>query len=217
MADQYHTLIFDLDGTISDPGTGFVRSINYALTEHDFAPLAAEVLHEHIGPPLDQSLAQITGVSDATVIASLVSKYRERYGSEGVFENQLYPGVDGVLLELATMPGITLGVCSSKRTDFVTSILNHYQLFDLFDFVSGGEIGIEKYQQLDTLKQEYRFGLDCVMIGDRKFDLIAAHRNNIASAGVLWGYGSKVELMAESPTHLLMEVNQLLGLARADN
>ncbi len=213
MNNKYNYLIFDLDGTISDPKDGFVRSLNFALTHHGFKAREESSLTCYIGPPLEQSLVQLTEQTDPKLIQSLVAKYRERYSDIGYRENVIYDGVADALSTLARSGNVKLGVCSSKRVDFVEQILEMFGLREVFDFVSGGEIGLEKWQQLGSIKSRYGIS-DAVMIGDRCFDLVAAHRNGLHGAGVLWGYGSLAELENETPQYILSDPSQLKELPR---
>lgn len=189
---RYQTLIFDLDGTISDPKPGFVNSINHALAFHDLPARDETELKQHIGPPLETTLAALVDSDDPALIHSLVGKYRERYADIGYSENSLYTGIPNVLEALSGIDGLLLGVCTSKRADFAERILDMFGLRHHFAFVSGGDVGIAKWQQLESLLEQQRITTDSLMIGDRHFDLTAAHRNYLASAGVLWGYGSLV-------------------------
>jgi phosphoglycolate phosphatase len=206
---NYAQLIFDLDGTISNPRDGIVRSLNFALLEHGFETHPETDLLIHIGPPLDKTFAELTGQNSRALIASLVSKYRERYAEVGYAENVLYRGISESLVDIHNVEGVELGVCSSKRVDFVEKILTMFDLRHLFKFVSGGEIGIEKWQQLAQLKQQGVVGDNAIMIGDRHFDLLAGHRNKLHAAGVLWGFGSRQELVREKPAHLLTTPSEL--------
>ncbi|WP_105103931.1 HAD hydrolase-like protein [Microbulbifer pacificus] len=206
---RYEWLLFDLDGTLSDPAEGFINCMNHALEQHDFAPCAAAVLTPHIGPPLEQTMVHLTGSSDEALIRSMVEKYRERYGETGYAENTLYPGVAEMLENLSQIEHTRLAVCTSKRADFAGRILEQFELHHYFEFVSGGDIGIAKWQQLERLLAEKRITSHALMIGDRHFDLSAAHRNNLPSAGVLWGYGSRRELLEHNPAYLFEAPNDL--------
>ena len=218
MQAPHDVIIFDLDGTLSDPLVGIGRSINYALSHFGYAELPLADLAVHVGPPLDQSFSKITGVSSVSTLERLVSKYRERYGEIGYSENVLYPGIPPVLQTLF-QSGMKLGVCTSKRVDMAEKILDLFGLSSYFSFVSGGEIGRHKWQQLEELLENGVISQSSVMIGDRSVDITAAHRNGLPAAGVLWGHGSREELEAEQPRYLLSTPEDLLGLAgrQADN
>lgn len=110
--------------------------------------------------------------------------------------------------------GATLGLCTSKRLDFAEAILQRFGLRPLFDFTSGGDIGVHKWQQLRDLRAAGVVDADSVMVGDRDVDITSAHRNGLHACGVLWGFGSLEELQAESPRHLVRspaELTQLLA------
>jgi len=206
---MYDFLIFDLDGTISDPKTGIVRSINYALEHHGFDPRSETDITPYIGPPLDRTFILLAQSEEQSLISSLVSKFRERYAAVGFSENTLYEGVRQSLHALHETKLCRMGICTSKRADFAGKILELFGLQDLFMFVSGGDMGIDKWQQLEKLLSDKTITQNSIMIGDRYIDLTAARKNRLPSAGVLWGYGSKEELEKEKPEYLFEQPAQL--------
>ena len=210
---KYEYLIFDLDGTISDPKQGIVKSINHALKFHGFSERCETELIEFIGPPLDTAFSMLASTNDSELISSLVSKYRERYSTIGYSENELYPGVAESFKKLSNVPNIKLGVCTSKRVDFAEKILELFSIRKYFSFVNGGDVGIEKWQQLELLLEENIINHKSLMIGDRYVDLTAAHKNKLESVGVLWGYGSYDELIKHKPTRIISSPCELAGLA----
>jgi phosphoglycolate phosphatase len=210
---KYDELVFDLDGTISDPKDGIVRSFNFALSAHGFASQDEEELSSFIGPPLDSTFKTLTNSDDPDLISSLVAKYRERYSDVGYAENVLYDGIPEALEQLSSVPGITMGICTSKRADFAERILELFGLRHFFSFVSGGDVGIEKWQQLQELNEQGVISQGSLMIGDRYIDLSAAHKNKMRSAAVLWGYGSLDELTQHEPAHILSSPCELAELA----
>jgi phosphoglycolate phosphatase len=205
-------LVFDLDGTLSDPLEGIGRSINHALAHFGYAQLPLPELARHIGPPLHDAFTFLTGDSSRVTLDALVLKYRERYGELGYAENVLYPGIPDAIGALA-QAGIPMGVCTSKRADFAERILEMFGLRQYFQFVSGGVDGTPKWQQLQGLVDNGRVSPSAVMIGDRAVDMMAAHRNGLHAAGVLWGHGSRVELEGEKPHYLLSNPGELLHFA----
>ncbi|HEV8314939.1 MAG TPA: HAD-IA family hydrolase [Burkholderiaceae bacterium] len=208
MAAAHDLLLLDLDGTISDPLVGIGRSINHALSHFGFAPLQMSQVPAYIGPPLDESFRALTSITDGEQIGEFVAKYRERYAEIGYAENELYPGIPEALERLAAA-GVPLGVCTSKRVDFAERILRMFGLHDHFAFVSGGEIGTHKWQQIERLLADRCITRSAVMVGDRAVDITAAHRNGLSAAGVLWGHGSREELEREQPRYLLSTPAQL--------
>lgn len=207
-------LVFDLDGTISDPAVGIGRSINYALEHFGYATIADDTVSQYIGPPLDVSFKSITGNTSPDHVAALVAKYRERYADVGYSENLLYPGVSEAL-DALTSDCVPIGLCTSKRVDFAESILQLFGLRHHFHFLSGGEIGVLKKQQLAALLAERTISPASIMIGDRAVDIDSAKSNNMRSVGVLWGHGSMEELQAAGPGQLLEAPHQLVDLKNA--
>ena len=210
---KYDYLIFDLDGTISDPKQGIVKSINHALKFYGFSERGEVELSTFIGPPMDTTFANLTSTDDRELISSLVSKYRERYSKIGYSENVLYPDVVSSLEKLSLIPDLKLGICTSKRVDFAEKILELFSIRKYFSFVNGGDVGIEKWQQLETLLEENIINRNSLMIGDRYVDLTAAHRNKLESVGVLWGYGDHAELIQHKPVRIISSPCELASLA----
>ncbi|RVU85949.1 HAD family hydrolase [Leucothrix sargassi] len=206
---KYEYLIFDLDGTLSDPQEGITKSLNYALTSHDLPAQDTDYLANFIGPPLERIFEQVTESKDPALILSLVNKYRERYADVGYAENVVYDGIPEMLAQLSTIPNLKLGVCTSKRVDFAKRILDLFDLSQYFQFVDGGDVGIAKWQQLETLLQQKTITQNSVMIGDRYIDITAGQKNELSTAGVLWGFGSHKELSTLNPTHLFQTPSEL--------
>jgi phosphoglycolate phosphatase len=213
MKPSHDVVLFDLDGTLSDPLVGIGRSINYALSHFGYPELPLSQMAAHVGPPLDQAFSSITGVSSATALDGFVAKYRERYGETGYSENILYPGIPELLHTLVDA-GIPLGVCTSKRADFAEKILEMFGLRAYFSFVSAGDTGTHKWQQIRALLEQRVITQSAVMVGDRAVDMTAAHRNGLYAAGVLWGHGSRQELEAEQPRYLFSAPEELVVLAK---
>lgn len=194
-------LLFDLDGTLSDPATGITRSLNHALVHFGHPARPEAELHVHIGPPLDEAFQALTGFITPAELAPYIAKYRERYFSVGYRENTLYPGIVDLLSELHAS-GVPMGVCTSKRTDIAERVLELFDLRRFFAFVDGGDVGTKKWQQIERLKAAGLADASTIMIGDRAVDIEAAHRNGLRAAGVLWGYGSRDELTIARPEHV---------------
>ena len=204
----YSTLIFDLDGTLSDPAVGVIRCMNFALTSFDYEPLLDHEITRHIGPPLELTLGKLSGSEDAEHIAALADRYRERYGELGYKENELYPGIVSMLQTLHES-GQKMGVCTSKLQSNAIKILERFELMEYFQFVSGPTTPQPKSEQLKALLDSGAIAKDALMIGDRSVDLLAAHSNGLPSAGVLWGYGDREELESEQPAHLFESPQKL--------
>lgn len=208
----YDLVLFDLDGTLSDPMEGIGHSLNHALSHFGYEPLAFADLATYVGTPLDETFKAITGGSAESEVNALVTKFRERYADVGYSENKLYPGVVEALeaLRAANTP---MAVCTSKRRDFAEKILTMFGLIQYFRFIDGGEIGTHKWQQMAVLLAQGKVSKSSIMVGDRSVDMIAAHRNGLQAAGVLWGYGSHAELSSEMPVRLFSSPGELAELA----
>ena len=213
MNEQPH-LIFDLDGTISDPTVGILRSINHALAAFGYSAIKEKEVSQYIGPPLDAAFRQIARSATDDAILGMVGKYRERYGEVGYAENMVYPGIPEALACLASQ-GVPMSVCTSKRVDFAERILELFGLRQYFVFVSGGDIGIRKDDQLRALLEQGVATHGATMIGDRAVDIIAARAHGLRSVGVLWGHGSKEELLSVAPDRIVQLPIELTALVNA--
>lgn len=210
----YSTLVFDLDGTLTDPAQGIVRCMNYALTTFDYMARPEHEITALIGPPLESAIAELSGEQDEIKIKQLVAAYRERYGEFGFAENTVYPDIYDVLNQLKERQ-IPMGVCTSKLEKYAIKILKEFNLFDYFDFVSGvsgDSFNSPKSLQLEKLLVEGQIDSGAIMIGDRSVDINAANQNKLKSWGVLWGYGSKEELNTAGATQLFETPLELLNV-----
>jgi phosphoglycolate phosphatase len=205
-------LIFDLDGTISDPAVGILRSINFALTSFSYPEVTASEISTYIGPPIDHTFRSLTRSASTEHILALVGKFRERYAEVGYAENSLYPGIVEAL-DLLCARGVRLGLCTAKRADLAEKVLHLFGVRGHFEFVCGGDVGITKSDQLSGLLTDRVVGASSFMIGDRAVDVVAAKRNALRSIGVLWGHGSRDELVGAGADQLLSNTAELQELA----
>lgn len=202
------TVVFDLDGTLTDPSVGIVRCVNYALEKRGYPTRSDAEISGEIGPPLDLMFRKFIPAIELPAIEKLVGDYRERFGVYGYAENLIYDGIPRALKSLQDR-GLPMGVCTSKPKASAERVLEHFGLSSYMQFVSGGDIGIAKQKQLETLLAEGCIDEHAVMIGDRGVDLFAAHNNNLRSVGVLWGFGAWSELSAEKPELIIQAVDEL--------
>jgi phosphoglycolate phosphatase len=205
------TIIFDLDGTISDPLVGISNSINYALDAYNYEVVDMELVRPLVGPQLTEIFEHLIGNITESRLHELVDKYRERYAAVGYTENIIYEQIPDTIAALSAS-GYALGVCTSKRADYASKIVEMFQLHGHFSFVDGGDFGIHKVDQLGGLVANGLNPDSAIMVGDREVDISAAKGNNIASVGVLWGFGSRSELQKAQPDHLLERPEDLLAL-----
>lgn len=218
---MYKYLLFDLDGTLTDPCEGITKCAQYALHKAGIKEQNMEKLKLFIGPPLLDSFMNMYGMSEAEGKIA-IADYRERFAPIGVFENEIYPGVKETLAELKAA-GRILAVASSKAIPFIHQILEHFAITSYFDVVMGSELDgtrstkeevvEETLRQLDLLGQSAEFRHDnIVMIGDRKFDIEGAKAYQLASIGVMYGYAPAGELEAAGAEYLVDSVAQLQAL-----
>lgn len=210
------TLIFDLDGTISDPSMGIHRCMNHALHFYGFPEVSTQTVLATIGPPLDETFSKLQPSADQKTIAELVVKYRERYAQLGFAENTIYPGIEETLHTFQKR-GVRMGVCTSKRADFAEKILSMFGLLRYFSFVDGGDVGIKKRAQLASLLAAGQIDQSSVMIGDREVDISSAKANGLGSVGVLWGFGDRGELEAAGADIILSNTSELCQIEISDN
>lgn len=192
-------VLFDLDGTLTDPAEGILRSVSYALERMGIAAPPLEDLNWVIGPPLQRSLAKILGSDDPALSARCLALYRERFGEIGLFENELYEGVPEMLGELRRQ-GRRLYVATSKPTVYAARILAHFQIAGFFEGTFGSELDGTRTDKGELLRHLIEVeDLDAshtVMVGDRKHDVAGALANGVPCIGALYGYGSRDELQA---------------------
>jgi phosphoglycolate phosphatase len=210
----YSTLLFDLDGTLTDPEPGITRSISYALEQLDAPPQEQAALRACIGPPLRQTFARLLATNDAELIERGVGLYRERFSTTGLYENRPYDGIAEVLGEIRSS-GRRLFVATSKSIPFARRVLEHFSLIDYFDGVYGSELDgrFDDKGELITelLLRESVVPSAAAMIGDRREDIVAAKRNGVTAVGVLYGFGSIEELTGAGADMLLDAPSEIIA------
>ena len=164
-----------------------------------------------IGPPLTEIFEHFLGTLAQDVMQDLVDRYRERYATVGYAENQIYADIPDIISQLSAS-GYQMGICTSKRADYAASIVDMFGLSSHFTFIDGGDVGVEKRQQIQSMVASGLPAGTSIMIGDRAVDIVAGKLNGVASAGVLWGFGERPELEAAAPDHLLESPGELLNL-----
>lgn len=203
-------LLFDLDGTLTDPQEGIVKSLNHTLAKFSLPVLEPSHLTRFIGPSLKDSFRVLLNTDDAAVLAQAIVWYRERYFVEGWLENAVYAGIPG-LLQDCVAAGHRLYVATSKLQYIAQRVLTHFHLTPFFTAVYGCDVDLTKTELLAQLLQEQHLAPEhCVMIGDRRHDVEAGRAHGIATVGVLWGYGSREELTAAGAGHLIATPEALL-------
>jgi len=206
-------LLFDLDGTLTDPQLGIVTSIKYALELLERPCPPEDVLANCIGPPLRTSFGSFLETSERERIEEAMALYRRRYADIGLFENEVYEGVPE-MLESARSIASALFVATSKPKVFAERIVRHFGLDHHFVRVYGAELDgrFDNKAELlaHLLEVEGIAPESAVMVGDRDVDVLAAKANGLRSIGALWGYGSPAELLAAGADALCASPRDLL-------
>jgi phosphoglycolate phosphatase len=200
---MYSVALFDIDGTLCDPGDGISAAAQHALAQFGIAEDDEAALRRFVGPPLEHSFADVYGLGPAEVLAA-VAHYREHYRGSGLGRYRAYPGIEEVLQRLAAA-GVRLGVVTAKMQEFAEQALRNTGLLPYFATVSGPAPQEVVTKDVTLGKALDLVGaplVDVVMIGDREHDIHAARAHGIDSIGVQYGYGTRAELSAAGATHL---------------
>ena len=212
---KYKYCLFDLDGTLTDPGIGITNSVMYALNKYGIQVADRSELYPFVGPPLGESFQKYYGFSEEKA-ARAITYYREYFRKDGIFENTVYAGIPELLRQLKAK-GVTVALATSKPHEFAVKILEYFDLMQYFDHVGAATMDgrISKKADviahlLDRLDTQDRSAV--LMVGDRAQDIDGAKSNGLDSAGVLWGYGSYDELHSAGAGHLVSEPIELLKL-----
>ena len=202
-AMHQQNILFDLDGTLTDPREGITRSIQYALAKLGIDEPDLSRLEHFIGPPLLQAFMQFYDFDEARAWEA-VNFYRERFKVTGLYENRVFDGVGELLGDLQGQ-GRTLYVATSKPWVFAREIARHFDFARHFKVIYGSELDGTRTNKVELighlLAEEGLDPAQTLMIGDRKHDLIGARSNGLQAVAVGYGFGSHEELTAEAPAY----------------
>jgi len=210
--NKYKVILFDLDGTLSDPKVGITKSVQYALNKMNIVEGDVDKLECFIGPPLHVSFSEYYNFNEVDTLKA-IEFYRERFKEKGMFENELYPNIP-LLLKSLREQGFTLVVATSKPTIFAEQIVKYFKLDQFFELIVGSNLDGTRSSKAEIIQyilekyNEHKLD-DFIMIGDRKHDMIGANHTKIDSIGVTYGYGSYEELRQTNPTHIVKSVEEL--------
>lgn len=212
MIRNYQNILFDLDGTLTDPGLGITNSVQYALKRCGITVSDRNELYKFIGPPLKESFEVFFGFSDKDSDRA-VEYYREYYRDKGIYENKLYDGIEE-LLQYLKEKGKTIILATSKPEEFAVEILKYFHIEKYFNCIAGATMDGSRVKKADVI----RYALDkcgitdtssSVMVGDREHDVLGAAQLGIDSIGVLFGYGSREELKNAGATYIVETVEDI--------
>lgn len=205
-------LLFDLDGTLTDPGEGITNSVAYAIEKMGDKAPSRELLYEYIGPPLVDMFQEKQGYSEECAYKAL-AYYREYFSEKGIFENKMYDKIPE-LLEKQKKAGNKIVLATSKPEPFAIKILEHFDIKKYFDFIAGSTLDETRTKKdevisyaLSSLGNPPRENV--YMIGDRKHDIKGAKVTGVHGIGVLYGYGSYEELFSEGAEIIAEDITAL--------
>ncbi len=222
---MYDTVLFDLDGTLSDPSIGITNSVMHALKHWNIQVEDRSELYKFIGPPLIESFERFYGFSKEESWEA-VEVYREYFSVKGLFENDMYEGIPELLRELKAR-GKTIALATSKPELYARQILEHFGIDGYFDFIGGASMDEIRVAKADVIRYAFEsMGMlaagetllpddvraGTVMVGDRFHDIEGAKKNGLRSIGVLFGFGSREELEAAGADHIAETVEDILEI-----
>ncbi len=212
---KYDVILFDLDGTLTDPAIGITNSVIHSLKKYGIDNVSREELYKFIGPPLHESYQKFFGFSEEESFRA-VEYYREYYKSKGIYENLLYEGIED-LLKAIKESGKKIVLATSKPEIFAREILRYFKLDSYFTFAAGANLDGSRTVKAEVISYALdSIGItdftDVVMVGDREHDIIGAKTVGIDSVGVLFGYGSREELENAGADYITDTVSELKSL-----
>lgn len=212
------TILFDLDGTLTDPKEGITNSVAYALRQYGIIE-DPNNLTRFIGPPLHIGMRDWYGFDEQKAFEA-VAHYRVYFADKGIFENAVFDGVPEMLASLRAM-GKTICLCTSKPEIYANQILEHFDLRKYFDYVCGATMDGTRSLKTDVVTYALQtVGVTdlstAVMVGDRHHDIDGGIRNGIETVGVLFGYGSREELEQAGAHHIAASIEDLHKLLKGE-
>jgi len=214
---KYKYILFDLDGTLTDPKIGITKSVAYALDKMGIPNVDVEELTKFIGPPLNESFMNYYGFHEGKA-KEAIEYYREYFKDKGIFENEIYEGIEKLLKDLKEK-GCILAAATSKPTIFAERIIDYFKLSEYFACVIGSNLDGTRSKKSEVIQYvldelEIKDKKQAIMIGDREHDIIGANQVRIDSIGVKYGYGVEDELEVAGATYVVEKVEGLKGILK---
>ena len=205
------TIIFDLDGTLTDSAEGITNSVKLVMTHFGIPVPGMDVLRTFVGPPLHDMFIK-HGVPEDRV-EEAIGVFRSRYLSVGKFENKPYNGVYELLQALKSH-GHTLYVATYKQEPQAIEILEHFELAQYFDCICGASLDRSRVDKEDVLRYLLKddSASNYIMVGDTVYDVLGAAALNIPTVGVSWGYGSTEDMQKAGAVGIANTMEELLTL-----
>ena len=212
-------VLFDLDGTLTDPAEGITASVNYALKKFGRDVDDMTLLYKYIGPPFVRSFIEFEGMTQEEACEGL-KYYRENFIKEGIFQNEIYVGIEELLLKLKNS-GYAIILATSKPEELAEQILEHFDIKRYFDFIAGNTLDEKRQTKREVIEHILNHYPEierenAIMVGDRRYDVEGAAQCGIDTIGVLYGYGGAEELstagaklLARSPEDVYTKILML--------
>jgi phosphoglycolate phosphatase len=210
---NYKNILFDLDGTLTDPFLGITNSWKYTLRKLNIE-IDQDILKTFIGPPLEKTFSEYFKFNkENTEIGK--KYYREYFSEKGLYENTLYDEIEKILKELNTRNKVCI-LATSKPIFFAERIIKYFNIDIYLKYAVGGNLEgtfVEKEDIIKYIIEKYNLKKpETIMVGDKKYDIIGVNKNGIKSIGVLYGYGSKEELEKERPEYIINNAREILEI-----
>lgn len=215
MTSKASILLFDLDGTLTDPKEGILNSIHYALKKKGIIENHPEELLRFIGPPLHFSFQNRYQLSEDEAF-EMVRIFREYFSTQGIFENTVYSGIPELLKTLKKQKK-TIALATAKPTHFAKQVIEYFKIAPFIDFIAGANTDGSRTDKKEIVAYAKEItgnkpDAEYLMIGDREYDIMGAHFNQIEACWVTYGYGEKAIVMKEDPKYICHTVAELSGL-----
>ncbi len=209
---RFKYILFDLDGTLTDPFLGITRCVQYALSSCGIDEPNLNKLKPFIGPPLVYGFMNFYGLSKEDAYFAL-EKYRERFSDVGWSENRLFDGVKELLSALKSK-GYKLILCTSKPENFAIRIIKHFEIDKYFDIAVGATLDGTISEKHEVIAECIRRAADitadnAIMVGDRKHDILGAKEFGMKSIGVTFGYADDGELEAAGADYIVNSIDEI--------
>ncbi|MFQ6862258.1 MAG: HAD family hydrolase [Beduini sp.] len=212
-----NTILFDLDGTLTDPALGITNAVSYALKHYGIDEDYQNLLR-FIGPPLVDSFMEYYGFDQEKAQEAIVY-YREYFSDKGMYENEVYDGMENLLAALKD-EGYILAVATSKPEEFAKKILDHFHLSHYFTEICGATMDSSRSKKGDVIayalnQLKISNPNTAIMVGDRQHDIVGAHQNQLKAIGVLYGYGNEAEMKEYQADYIAKDLKELMDILSA--
>ena len=211
---NYKYILFDLDGTLTDPSLGITKSVEYALKKFEIPVGNRGELEKFIGPPLINSFMEFYDFDKEKAVKA-VAVYREYFSVKGIFENKIYDSIEDTLERLKKMGKIII-LATSKPEKFAKQILEFFKIDKYFDFVCGATMDEKLCEKNDIIRYALskigNLNENAIMVGDRKFDILGAKENGIDSIGVTYGFGNLEELNFAGADYIISAPEEIFNI-----